>query len=383
MNIPLGKPYLRKDKILPELEKVIESRWISGGPAIKKFEDILKTYNQDSNGEYITVCNCTVALEMMLEFLGIQDRQDEVIVPSWSWIASGMSIWNVGGTPIFCDIDQYGVPTVEIIEPLITPQTKAIMLVHQIGIPCDMDQINAMASKYRLPIIEDAACAFGSEYKGTKIGNSPNLVTYSFQARKVLTTGEGGVIITKDKIAADWFRKKRAFGTSSVPLERAESNKLVGECMTMPATNRRISDIQCAIGLGHIQYVDDEIKMRERIALLYKERIQGLKGIEWCQEIPPYCTRYNWQGLHFLVTLGYNRDVLLQYLKSNEIGCRWDIQGMHLEPAWKRKYQQIKLPQTMEFHQRGIWLPFFAEMTDLELDYIITHLKIGLEQAAK
>ena len=154
-KIPLGRPYLNKELILKEISDVIDSRWISGGPTISKFEEAIKRFNQDDKGYYVAVSDGTCAIEMCLLLLNNGDRyteNDEVIVPSWSWVASGFAPILAGAKPIWCDVNEYGVPTVDGIESLINKSTKAIIIVHQMGIPCDLDEINKMAKKYNLPI---------------------------------------------------------------------------------------------------------------------------------------------------------------------------------------------------------------------------------------
>ena len=164
---------------------------------------------------------------------------DEVIVPSWSWVASGFAVNNAGGTPVWCDVNEYGVPYIEDIKSRITPNTKAIILVHQMGIPCDLDAFKELD----IPIIEDSACALGSEYKGKKIGNTDNIVTYSFQARKCLTTGEGGMIIVRDKDTAEWLRSYRAFGTNISPLARDKAKFLLKEQFDFIGNNFKMAVI--------------------------------------------------------------------------------------------------------------------------------------------
>ena len=298
-KIPLGRPYINTELALSKIKEVLESRWISGGPRINEFEEKVKEYNNDLKGHYIAVSNCTTALEMAL--LTINDGKrlnvaDEVIVPSWSWVASGFAVNNSGGTPVWCDINEYGIPYAEDIESRITSNTKAIIIVHQMGIPCDLDKINALSKKHNIPIIEDSACAFGTEYKGNKIGKSRNIVCYSFQARKCLTTGEGGMIVVRDPQQAEWLKSYRAFGTSVSPLER------------------------------------------------------------------------------------YNRDQVVDLLRKRNIGCKWDIQAIHKEPAYNQDHHDNNLPQTLKYHNQGLWLGFYAEITKEDQEYVIDQLKSVLKE---
>lgn len=389
-KIPLGKPYIKKDIVLKEIEKVLDRRWISGGPAISEFESAVKNYNKDDKGHYIAVSNATVGLELAL--LATNDGKrynpsDEVIVPSWSWVASGFAVKNVGATPVWCDVNRYGVMEASTAARLRTPNTRAILIVHQMGVPCDIDEFNKEFAwqnpigdvwGYYTPIIEDAACAFGSEYKGNKIGTSKHTVIYSFQARKCLTTGEGGMIVTQNKEHANWYRSVRAFGTNISPLERDSANHLLKESFKRVGTNYKISDIQCALGLAHLQYFDEEIIMRNAAAQRYNIAITELEkeglGIHLAlPSLPSYCTRYNWQNYHILLDNRYDRDKIVDEMRKRNIGCKWDIQATHLEPAINE--QKVVLSITEEFHNHGLWLPFYAEITPEEQKFVINNLK--------
>lgn len=374
MKIPLGKPYIKTDIALEAIKEVLDSRWISGGPRIGEFENKVKEYNNDSEGHYIAVANGTVAIELSLLAINGGKRfteQDEVIVPSWSWVASGFAVNNVGATPVWCDVNEYGVPYVEDIKSRITPNTKAIILVNQMGIPCDLETF----ANIDIPIIEDSACGFGSEYKGKKIGNSNFINTYSFQARKCLTTGEGGMIITRNAEQAEWLRSYRAFGTSISPLERDKAQFLLKEQFANISSNFKMADIPCALGMAQLKSFDEEVKLRNAAGEYYNSKINEMVSeynIEIGNKIPDYCTRYNWQNFHLILGEEYNRDQVVDLLRKRNVGCKWDIQAIHLEPAYN---EVVDLPQTMKFHNQGLWLAFYAEITREEQDYVIQQLK--------
>lgn len=377
MKIPLSKPFIKKEIVLKEIEKVLDSKWISGGPAIEQFETAVRTYNNDPDGFYVACANASVGLEMALEFYGIGEG-DEVIVPSWSWVATAFVVSRKKATPIWVDVNLDGTMDYEKVHNLITPNTRAIILVHQMGIPCDLDLFDTI-SKMGIAIIEDAACAFGSEYKGRKIGASNHIVVYSFQAKKCLTTGEGGMIVSHDKSTSAYFRSMRAFGTTVSPLERDRVNYLMKEEFVDFGSNFKISDIQCALGLAHLQYLDEEIDRRTSVATIYSTLISQMKSdgysINLGNRIPQYCTRYNWQNFHVILGKEYNRDYVINELRKRSIGCKWDIQAIHLEPAYRSYYDKIVLPNTLNFHNHGLVMPFYAEMTPEEQIYVITNLK--------
>lgn len=386
-KIPLGRPYLDKEAILEEVGKVIDTRWISGGPTIAKFEEAVKTFNNDSYGNYIAVSDGTCAIEMCLMLLNGGERyskEDEIIVPSWSWVSSGFAPVLVGATPVWCDVNEYGVPTVETIEPLITKNTKAIIVVHQMGIPCDMDKIEELASKYSLPIIEDAACAIGTEYKGKKIGTRNNLVTYSFQARKCVTTGEGGMIVTKDLKQAEWLKSYRAFGTTISPLERDRATYLLKESFDKISSNYKISDITAAVGIAQLGIFNKEINLRIKVGEYYNYLIKTKleEEAKIANLIPEYCTKYNWQNYHIILNSSFNRDEVVDRLRKKGIGCKWDIQTIHLEPVFKGDFYDKSwiLPNTMKYHNYGLWLPFYAELTREDQEYVVDTLKSILDE---
>ena len=379
MKVPLGKPYIKTDVALEAIKEVLDSRWISGGPRIGEFEEKVKEYNNDPDGHYIAVANGTVAIELALLAINKGKRlkpTDEVIVPSWSWVASGFAVNNVGGTPVWCDVNEFGVPYYEDIVRRVTADTKAIILVNQMGIPCDLDSFNSL----NIPIIEDSACGFGSEYKGKKIGNSKFINTYSFQARQCLTTGEGGMIITRDKDQAEWLRSYRAFGTSVSPLERDKAQFLLKEQFDKISSNYKMADIPCALGMAQLKSFDEEVKLRTKAGEYYNKKIKELSkdyDIQIGNLIPDYCTRYNWQNFHLVLGEIYNRDMVVDILRRNNVGCKWDIQAIHKEPAYNH---DVDLPQTMKFHNQGLWLPFYAEITRDEQDYVIEVLKRLLDE---
>ena len=380
VNIPLGKPFLKTDVVLDSLTEVLDSRWISGGPTINKFEDAVRDYNNDE-GYYVAVSNATTGLELALQLVNGKKKfkdTDEVIVPSWSWVASGWVVYNVGAKPVWCDVDKYGVPYVEDIEKRITKNTKAIIVVHQMGVPCDMDAINKLSDKYGIPIVEDSACAFGSEYKGVKIGNTRNVSVYSFQARKCLTTGEGGMISVRTEDDSEWLKSMRAFGTTLAPLKRDTATYFLKEQFDKIGTNYKMNDIQAAVGLAHLSYFDEEVELRDVAGRYYNSQIQQMDDVQMGNLIPEYCTRYNWQNFHILLDKKYDRDMIVDKLRKRGVGCKWDIQAIHLEPIVN---SSDVLKQTELYHNHGLWLPFFAEITTEEQNNVITILKEVLSES--
>lgn len=379
-NIPLGRPYLNTQNILEEVKNALETKWISGGPTIAKFEKAFEGYI--GSGHAVAVSNGTIAIEMALIYLNGGKRykkHDEIICPSWSWVATGFAPILVGATPVWCDVDQYGVPSVETIEAKITKNTKAIVIVHQMGVPCDLDAINELATRYSIPIVEDTACGFGSEYKSVKLGNSRNICTFSLQARKCLTTGEGGMIVTPTAESAEWFKSYRAFGTSVSPLERDRAQYLLKESFNIVSSNYKISDITAAVGLAQLKTFDEEVALRQQRGQHYDTLVNSeLEGLAQPANIlPEYVTNYNWQNYHILLNPNFERDQVVDILRKKGIGCKWDIQAIHLEPVFGGNYasDSESLPNTMRFHNHGLWLPFFAEISEEQQSLVVSTLK--------
>ena len=382
-SLPLGKPYLKNEIILEYVKAALETKWISGGPTIAKFEEEFKNYL--GGGYPVAVTNGSIAIEMALIKLNNGEhysKEDEIIIPSWSWVASGFSPILVGATAVWCDVNKYGVPTAELIESKITKNTKAIVIVHQMGIPCDLDAINSISEKYNIPVVEDTACGFGSEYKGAKLGNSKNICTFSLQARKCLTTGEGGMVIARTEEEANWFKSYRAFGTSVSPLERDRAKYLLKEQFNSISSNYKISDITAAVGLAQLTYYDEEIKLRNSAGIYYnklvEKKLQGYATI--ANLIPDYTTKYNWQNYHIILNSEFNRDQIVDLLRKKGIGCKWDIQAIHLEPVFNHRYDTDNLPQTMLYHNHGLWLPYYAEITKEDQEYVVDTLKSILDE---
>jgi len=199
-----------------------------------------------------------------------------------------------------------------------------------------------------------------------------------------LTTGEGGFITVRTKEEAEWFKSYRAFGTTVSPLERDRAKFLLKESFGLVASNYKISDITAAVGIAQLKVFDEEVKLRDVAGRNYNFFVENrLKGFaKVANKVPDYCTKYNWQNYHILLEPRFDRDRVVDMLRKEGIGCKWDIQGIHLEPVFKGKYidEGWLLPNTLSFHNRGLWLPFFAEITNDQQVYVIETLKSILQK---
>src|SRR3989338_4039590 len=256
-HIPISKPYFNKqeEKVISD---VIRSGWVMQGPRVSEFEEEFAKYVGSKYA--VAVSSGTAALHLSLLAIGVK-AGDEVIIPSFSFIATANSVVHCGASPVFIDIDQrtYNIDPKRVEEYLAnavkknSKKIKAIMPVHQLGMPADMDYIMTIAKKYNLYVVEDAACALGSEYKGRKAGNIGDVGCFSFHPRKIITTGEGGMITTNDKKVAEKVRLLRNHGMTISPHERNKKVTIKKEEYPLVGYNYRMTDLQGAIGLVQIE----------------------------------------------------------------------------------------------------------------------------------
>ncbi len=371
--IPVARPCFGQEEEQAVLE-ALRSGWVSQGPKVAEFE---KRFAEYVGARYaVAVSSCTTALHLAMIVSGIK-QGDEVICPSYSFIATANCVRYVGAQPVFVDIDPV---TFNLdpnrIEEAITPRTRAILVVHQIGLPAAMDEINAIAARKGLLVIEDAACAIGSEYRGQRIGrpHSP-LACFSFHPRKILSTGEGGMITTTDEQAAVRLRTLRQHAMTVSDLARHSSSKVVIESYAEVGYNYRMTDLQGALGLIQLQRLDGFIARRRMLAERYTRAIAPLGWLLPPQETPE--CRHNFQSYAARVAPGapVSRDDLMQKLLDRAISTRRGIMASHREPPYAGGNWDARLPETNRATDETIILPLFHQMTEEEQDYILDSIR--------
>jgi perosamine synthetase len=372
-NIPIARPSFSSQEERAVVE-VVRSGWVSQGARVAEFEQRFAEYVGAAQG--VAVSSCTTALHLALLVAGVKPG-DEVLCPSLSFIATANAIAHAGASPVFVDIDRstYNMEPA-LVECSITPRTRAILVVHQIGLPSPLAEICHIASSHGLIVIEDAACAIGSEYKGRRIGlPHTSMACFSFHPRKILTTGEGGMITTTDNKLAARLRKLRQHAMTVSDLTRHSSSQVVMENYDEVGYNYRMTDLQAAIGLVQLERLDQMLAWRRRLASRYSQR---LSQFEWL--VPPLEStdcRHNFQS--YMVRLKSNapitRDRLMQELLNRGVSTRRGIMAIHREPPYCREKWNSRLPQTSVVADTTIILPLFHTMTEEENDYVIECLE--------
>lgn len=370
--IPITKPYFGPEEA-DAARDAVQSGWVSQGPKVAEFELAVADYC--GTAEAVAVSNCTTALHLALLVLGVGPG-DKVICPSMSFIATANSIRYTGATPVFAEVDPrtYNLDP-DAVEAAITPRTKAIMVVHQIGLPVDIDRFLAIGRKHGIKILEDAACAIGSRYKGKPIGGHTEMACFSFHPRKVISTGEGGMITTNNREYAKQLRLLRQHGMSVPDTVRHAAKQVITEEYVCLGYNYRMTDIQAAIGIEQMKRLDWILGRRRELAGRYTK---ALTNHPWLQ--PPYVPDYaepNFQSyaarMAFDAPIG--RDELMQRLLDAGVSTRRGIMLSHLEPAYNGHRQIAPLTDSEEASSRSILLPLYPQMTTAEQDQVLAALR--------
>lgn len=371
MKVPVAKPFLDQKEAQAAYDTILTG-WVTQGPRVKEFEDAFASYVGSKYA--VAVSNCTTALHLSMIVAGISEG-DEVICPSMSYIATANSIRYVGALPIFAEVDpvNYNLD-VKDVEQKITSKTKAILLVHQIGMPADIDAFKSLCEKYNLILIEDAACAAGSEYKGAKIGFHSDLVCFSFHPRKVITTGDGGMITTSRDDFAKRLRLLRQHGMSVNDRVRHQSKTLVFEDHLEVAYNYRLTDIQASVGIEQLKRLDWIVEERRKIAHAYHEALKDIDCLRLPTEPQGYKPNYQSYSIYLKENAPISRNELMQKMLDAGISTRRGIMTAHRETAYKN-LSHYELPISENAADQSILLPLYVPMDEAEVDYVISHLK--------
>ncbi len=375
-EIPITRPWLGAAETQGVAE-ALEDRWVGQGPRVAQFERRLAA--RVGASQAVALSSGTTALHLALVATGLGPG-DEVIVPALSFIATANAVRMVGGRVVFADVD----PATLNLDPAdaarrITPRTRGIIVVHQLGLPADLTRLGDLADKHHLTLIEDAACALGSSWRNTPIGRPHGaLACFSFHPRKIITTGEGGAITTSDDSVANQLRRLRNHGGETTPDSTGQGRSQGPIHYAQLGYNYRMSDLHAAVGLAQLDRLDEILKRRRRIARRYDARLRNHPSLITPPVIPD--ATHNYQSYHVTLTEdapATTADIVTR-LAAESISAQCGLTAIHREPAYADEPTPT-LPHTERLNQRGLFLPIYPELTDDEVTRVCDALIAALE----
>ena len=363
--IPVCEPFL-SGKELEYVTDCLRSNWISSqGRYIPEFEQSFASYCGCRYG--ISTTSGTTALHLALVSLGIGPG-DEVIIPTFTMIATAFAAAYTGATPVLVDAEpETWNMDIRQVEARLTPRTKAIMPVHIYGHPCEMDSIMEMARKHKLWVIEDAAEAHGAEYKGRRAGGIGHVNCFSFYANKIITTGEGGMVVTDDEEIAERARALK-------DLAHSKEQRFLH---TDIAFNYRMTNVQAAIGLAQFEKIDDMIERRRNNASLYSSLLSDIEGVTLPVEKVGVKNVYWMYGVLLEDRFGLSRDQLMARLKEDGIETRAFFIPVHEQPAFLKMglFGDERYPVAERISQDGLYLPSGSGLTHEQVQIVCTAVR--------
>jgi perosamine synthetase len=371
--IPVARPWMDEQEAAAA-RRVILSGWVTQGPEVAAFErefaDVVGAPHA------CAVSSCTTALHVAVVALGVGPG-DEVVTVSHSFIATANAVRYCGAVPVFVDID---LATLNIdpalVEAAIGPRTKAILAVHQIGMPCDLQALTAIAARHRLPLIEDAACAIGSEIEWDgawqRIGRPHgDIACFSFHPRKLLSTGDGGMLTTKSADLDRTFRLLRQHGMSVPDAVRHSSNQVIFEEYPVAGYNYRMTDIQAAIGREQLKRLPEIVARRRQLAARYEARLRSVDALVVPRE--PRWARSNWQSYAVRIGAWIDQRTFMQRMLDAGIATRRGVMNAHRERAYPAGTWRAagSLSQSEEAQETTVILPLFHQLTEEDQDRVV------------
>ena len=388
--IPVAKPWIGDDEI-DAVSRPLRSGWVTQGPEVAAFEREFATFVGAPHA--CAVANCTVALHLALRAVGVGPG-DEVITASHSYIATANSVRYCGAVPVFVDVEPgtFNLHPASV-EAVIGTRTRAILAVHQMGMPCDLQALGAVARSHALPLIEDAACAVGSEIRCNgaweRIGKPhADIACFSFHPRKLLTTGDGGMLTTANAAWDAKFRLWRQHSMSIPDAVRHQAKQVVFETHQELGFNYRMTDIQAAIGRVQLARLPELVARRRQQVQRYRELLADERAVTLPEE--PAWARSNWQSFCVRLSERCDQRRVMQAMLDAGVATRRGIMCAHREPAYAREAWScgagpgpcgcppatcVRLRESEQAQDHGILLPLFHQMTDAEQETVARALR--------
>jgi perosamine synthetase len=360
-RIKLSKPFVGQEE-LEMVRKILESGWLTEGPITEEFERRVASY---TGAKYaIATTSCTTALELALRASHVKPG-DEVIVPDFTYPATADVVCWIGAKPVFVDVDisSYNI-NMDDVEKAITKKTKCILPVSWGGNPLNMKQLYELREQYGLSLIEDAACSLGSEYGGKKTGSMADITCFSFHPRKLITTGEGGMIMTDNEEISTEIRSLKRFGLTST---------LAGQEFARIGTNCKLSDILAGIGIKQIEKIDEMIDKRIALASTYTNLLKGMAFVK-----PPEKekdAKHVYQTYAIYISVDGLRDKIIQNLKEKNIEAQIGTYAVHLQKAFRNCKQIGNLIVAEKLYKNLLALPMYHSMTLEDQERIVKAIK--------
>lgn len=368
--LPFAKPCL--DQItIDEVVSSLQSGWLTTGPKVKQFEDMLKEYCQAPHA--LALNSGTAGLQLALLAMGIGPG-DEVITTTFTFAATVNTIVHVGATPVLVDIDDTLNIDFNQVEAAITPRTKAIVPVHFAGLPVDCDKLYAIAAKHGLRVLEDGAHAIGAEFNGKKLGSFGDTIMFSFHPNKNITTGEGGAILSHDAALAQQVSSLRFHGIDREAWNRFAKSGSHHYDVIAPGYKYNMLDLQGALGIHQLPQLDTFIEKRTAWVNAYKSELAHIDALRFAA-LPSYDHTHAWHLLTVQLTdeAGMSRDDFMQLLKDKNIGTGFHYQPIHTFTYYREKfgYREGDFPVAENIAKRIVSLPLFPHLQPAEFEHVI------------
>ena len=384
-RIPVARPWL-DERDAAAARRAILSGWVTQGPEVAAFE---REFAAAVDAPFAcAVSSCTTALHLALVALGV-GREDEVVTVSHSFIATANAIRYCGAIPVFVDVisDTFNIDPA-LVENAISSKTKAILVVHQLGMPCELAPILAIARRRGLPVVEDAACAIGSELlwdgRWERIGRPhADVACFSFHPRKLLSTGDGGMLTTRSRDLDAAFRLLRQHGMSVPDTVRHASTGVVFEEYSVLGFNYRMTDIQAAVGREQLSRLPAIVERRRQLAARYHELLDGIPNVHRASE--PSWARTNWQSYTVRLDAPLSQRDVMQRMLDEGVSTRRGVMNVHREPAYPAGSWRAAGPLTRgeQAQDTVIVLPLYHQMTDDDQQRVVSALRRAVAPALR